>query len=208
MERPHKKNVFLSSPQQLFLRVLAIVLVAEMALISLLILFYPEEHGLFISIANATMLVLLSAPFLWYFVVHPLRCTALAEHLQAGLIESFNPAAERMFGYKPEEVLGKPLTHLIPKRYRDAHQQGLSRNQSTSEFRLTGKTLELHGLRGGGSEFPLELSFSAWKTGTEAHYAGIMREITERKQTESALAEKKSKIQLLQEVAKSVERGQ
>lgn len=102
----------------------------------------------------------------------------------SGNIIFWNNGARAIFGYEEEEVLGKPLTFLMPERYRDAHRRGLERYRSTGETRVIGKTVELHGLGKGGSEFPLELSLATWKTGAGTFYSGIIRDITERKQAE------------------------
>jgi PAS domain S-box-containing protein len=82
-----------------------------------------------------------------------------------GNIVSWNRGAQTIFGYTEEEVLGEPLTLLMPERYREAHQSGLERMQSTGESRVIGKTVELHGLRKDGSEFPLALSLATWQGG-------------------------------------------
>jgi len=162
MEHEYKKESVLFSPWRLAFRLLIIIFLVEAVIRFVLITFFPEEHGVLISIADAAMLVILSAPFLWYFIVHPLRRAAIAEHLQAatiiehsndgiitsneaGMVESFNPAADRMFGFKAEEVLGKPIVQLMPERYRDAHQQKLRRVESAGKSSLLGKTIELHG---------------------------------------------------------------
>jgi PAS domain S-box-containing protein len=101
-----------------------------------------------------------------------------------GKIISWNNSAERNFLYTEEEVLGKPLTIIMPERYRDAHIKGLHRVTSTGESKVIGKTVELYGLRKDGSEFPIELSLSSWKTDKETFYGGIIRNITERKNAE------------------------
>src|SRR3990172_7645673 len=77
---------------------------------------------------------------------------------------SWNNAAERIFLYTEEEVLGKPLTIIIPERYRDAHIKGLHRVTTTGESKVIGKIVEMSGLKKDGSEFPMELSLSSWKT--------------------------------------------
>ena len=197
---------FLPAPRRLFLTVLAIVFLAEAAVMFLLKVLLPDLHPLADSIADPAMMVALSAPFLWWFLVRPLRRIAVAEHVRAatvirrardgiitmneqGLVEAFNPAAERIFGYRAEEVAGKPLTLLMPERYRDAHQRGVERVRATGTSDiLEGRMLEGHGLRRDGTEFPLECSVAAWTTGTETRFVGIVRDITERKRAEEALA--------------------
>ena len=109
----------------------------------------------------------------------------LADHW--GHIISWNKAAQRLFGYTTKEVLGRPLTLLMPARYRDAHQRGVERLRTTGESRVIGKTMELYGLRKDGSEFPLELSLSTWKAKAGTFYSGIIRDITERKQLQDQL---------------------
>ena len=104
-----------------------------------------------------------------------------------GNIIAWNKGAEAIFGYGEEEVLGKPIAFVMPERYRDAHKRGLERFRSTGESHFKGRTVELHGLRKDGSEFPLELSLSSWKADEAIFYNGIIRDITERKRAEEAL---------------------
>jgi PAS domain S-box-containing protein len=104
-----------------------------------------------------------------------------------GNILFWNQAAETMFGYSADEMLGKPLTLIIPERFINAHLSGLKRVISKGESKVIGKTLELAGLRKDGGEFPLELSLSAWETAGGTFFAGIARDITERKRAEEEL---------------------
>src|SRR3989442_1133835 len=109
----------------------------------------------------------------------------LADH-RARII-SWNGAACRLFGYSVEEVEGKPLTLLIPARYREAHQQEIQRLRSNGHTRMIGKTIELYGLKKDGREFPFELSLATWKSKDAVFYSGIIRNITERKQAQERL---------------------
>ena len=104
-----------------------------------------------------------------------------------GEITFFNPAAEATFSYRSDDVLRKPLWHLMPERYRDAHRKGLERYTLTGEAHVIGKTVELWGRRKDGTEFPLELSLSTWETTEGSFYTGIIRDITKRKQAEEQL---------------------
>src|SRR3989441_3256331 len=101
-----------------------------------------------------------------------------------GRITYFNPAAERIFGYSSAEASGQPLTLLMPERFHSAHRAGLKRFLATREARVIGKSIELVGRRKNGNEFPLSLSLSAWETGSETSFTGILRDITEHKQAE------------------------
>lgn len=102
----------------------------------------------------------------------------------SGKIISWNRGAENIFGYAEEEVILKPLTILMPERYREAHQKGFERMHSTGESRIAGKIIELYGLRKDGDEFPLEISLSLWKFHEETFCTAIVRDITEHKKLE------------------------
>jgi PAS domain S-box-containing protein len=116
-----------------------------------------------------------------------------------GRIVSWNRAAEAMFGYSEEEVLGRPLTLLMPERYRESHQRGVARLQATGQSHLVGKVVELQGLRKSGAEFPLELSLGTWKAKDETFLSGILRDITERKRTERRQAAQYAVSRILSE---------
>jgi two-component system, sensor histidine kinase len=100
------------------------------------------------------------------------------------VVRSFNHGAERIFGYRAEEVIGQPVTLLMPERYRDLCAAGLQRYLETGEARVIGGTTELVGLRNDGSEVPIELSLGEMHEGEERLFTGIIREISERKQAE------------------------
>jgi PAS domain S-box-containing protein len=106
----------------------------------------------------------------------------LADH--TGRILSWNKSAESMFGYTEEEMFGKPLTLIMPTRYREAHTQGMKRLQTTGEARVIGKTVALHGLKKSGQEFPIELSLNSWTTGGQPSYSGFIRDISFREHKE------------------------
>ena len=118
-----------------------------------------------------------------------------------GIVVSLNRGAERIFGYREEEVLGKALSLLMPERYREAHLRGINRMRTTGESKIIGKAVELHGLRKDGSEFPLELSLATWTTGEKTFYGGIIRDIAERKQAEEDLKEKESQLVVQEKMA-------
>ena len=106
----------------------------------------------------------------------------------AGCIVEWNPAAERIFGYKRAEVIDKNLGELIvPPAYREAHDQGLQRLQRTGESRLLGKPVEISAMRRDGSEFPVELTIIEIERNNERYYSAFMRDITARKEAEAKI---------------------
>ncbi len=103
-------------------------------------------------------------------------------------ITFWNQGAQRIFGYFEEEVVGKSVTILIPDRYKQHHRDGMKRYLKTRRPALIGKTAELQARRKDGTEFPIELSLSTWTSMEGTFFTGIIRDISLRKQTESALA--------------------
>lgn len=104
-----------------------------------------------------------------------------------GRIRFWNPGAARIFGYGAEEVLGQPLTMLMPERFHESHTQGIRRYVETRDARVVGRTVELAGRRKNGTEFPLELSLGAAQLDGGMSFTGVIRDITERKRTQEAL---------------------
>src|ERR671916_805236 len=106
-----------------------------------------------------------------------------------GMIRWFNRGAERIFGHRAEEVVGQPVTLLMPERYRELCVAGLHRYLRTGEAHVVGGTTELVGLRKDGSEFPIEMSLGETYEDGEQLFTGIIQDVTERKRAERALRE-------------------
>lgn len=114
---------------------------------------------------------------------------------QDGRITYFNPGAERIFGHRTGEVLGAPLSVLIPERFHEAHLRGLTRRVSAGPDPWVGRTLELIGRRSDGTEFPAELSLaSQWHDGTPT-FIGIVRDVSSRKEAERALLQNTAELE-------------
>ncbi|MBI4782458.1 MAG: PAS domain S-box protein [Oscillatoriophycideae cyanobacterium NC_groundwater_1537_Pr4_S-0.65um_50_18] len=104
-------------------------------------------------------------------------------------ITLFNKGAEKVFGYSATEVMGQPLTLLLPKRSSNVHQRYVSEfAQSTEIARQMGERGEISGRRKDGSEFPAEASISRLELGDERVVTAILRDISDRKQAEAAQA--------------------
>ena len=112
-----------------------------------------------------------------------LDCIVTIDH--QGCITEFNPAAEATFGYRREEVVGKPLADvIIPPSLRDKHRQGLARRLATGEGRVLGRRVEMTAMRADGSEFPVELALARIPLDGPPSFTGYMRDITERRLSE------------------------
>jgi diguanylate cyclase (GGDEF)-like protein/PAS domain S-box-containing protein len=106
-----------------------------------------------------------------------------------GIVRWFNRGAERIFGYGSKEVIGQPVTLLMPERYRELCVAGLHRYLRTGEARVVGGTTELVGLRKDASEFPIEMSLGETYEDGQRLFTGVIRDVTERKEVEKALKE-------------------
>jgi len=106
---------------------------------------------------------------------------------ESGTITDVNVGAERMFGYGPSELVGRPLTVLMPERFHDGFVAGLKRFLETESSDVIGSVVEFTGRRRDGGEFPLDLSLSEWSLHGVHHFTGVMRDISERKRAQEEL---------------------
>ena len=106
----------------------------------------------------------------------------------AGTIAYVNAAAARLFAHQPADMIGAPITMLIPERLRDAHRAGLSRFVRTGRGRIVGTTVELAAVRADGHEFPIELSLGTTGEGPARILTAVIRDLTDRRRRERHLA--------------------
>jgi PAS domain S-box-containing protein len=106
---------------------------------------------------------------------------------EQGEIESFNPAAERIFGYRAAEVIGKNVTLLMPSPYQEEHDAYLARYLRTGERQIIGIGREVVGKRREGTTFPMDLSVGETYIGTQRIFTGIVRDISRRKRATEEL---------------------
>jgi adenylate cyclase len=104
-----------------------------------------------------------------------------------GNVLLWNARAAEMFGYTSDEMIGEPVSAVVPSRFREAHSEGVARVAAGGEQHVIGSTVELAGLHRDGREFPIELSLATWNAGGRQLFSGIIRDITERKMAEDAL---------------------
>ncbi|GAB3444636.1 PAS domain S-box protein [Insolitispirillum peregrinum] len=113
-----------------------------------------------------------------------------------GRIESFNTAAERIFGYTAAEVAGQPVHMLIPSGQRQMHGQYLENYLETGHKKIIGIGREEVAQRKDGTVFPIELAVSELRIGGRILFTGVVRDITERKEAEAALRASEERHQL------------
>src|SRR5688500_4495182 len=108
---------------------------------------------------------------------------------ERGVIESINPAAEKIFGYARQEVIGKNIKMLMPSPYRENHDGYLANYRDTGQAKIIGIGREVVGQRKDGTLFPMDLSVSEVKFANRRLFTGFVRDISERKQLEKAVLE-------------------
>ena len=112
----------------------------------------------------------------------------------AGLIVSFSAAAERLFGYREAEVVGRNVSLLMPSPYRDRHDGYIARYEATGERRIIGIGRVVTGLRRDGSEFPIELAVGEAREGEHRLFTGFIRDLTAQQLAELRLKELQSEL--------------
>ena len=119
----------------------------------------------------------------------------------SGKIVYVNKSTCAAFDYKEADLLGKNVTILMPKKYRAEHKQSMGRFLKTHKPYIIGKTVELVGVKNDGTEFPIELSLSVMNDEQGTLFAGVIRDISDRKKVERDLAENQTKLEAAQRIA-------
>lgn len=104
-----------------------------------------------------------------------------------GDIEFVNPSACALFGYRKSEMIGRPITIIVPERMRGAHMAGLARVAAGEKPNLGGKTVEVSAVKKDGSEFPIEITLSIWEGKGGLCAGAVIKDISERRERESRL---------------------
>ncbi|MDG9670585.1 PAS domain S-box protein [Hahella sp. CR1] len=114
-----------------------------------------------------------------------------------GVIETFNPAAERIFGYDEEEVIGCNVHMLMPSPFREHHDDYLNNYLQTGKAQIIGIGREVLGQRKDGSLFPLDLAVTEMQVEGRRMFTGVVRDISERKASELALQDREARVRAI-----------
>ncbi|KAB2881521.1 PAS domain S-box protein [bacterium] len=113
----------------------------------------------------------------------------------SGYIVGWNRGAERVFGYKETEIVGKSLVQIIPNEFQADKRSGSRLRDIGGVEYVMGKTTEVRGLRNDNKMFPIEFSLSEWKTSEGQFFTGIMRDISDRKSAEDKIRQLSAAIE-------------
>ena len=111
-----------------------------------------------------------------------------------GIIQSFSATAEKLFGYLPEETVGRNVSILMPEPHRSQHDGFLARYMATGERRIIGVGRLVVGQRKDGSTFPMELAVGEMRSGDRRFFTGFIRDLTERQQTQQRLQDLQAEL--------------
>ncbi|MBP2251007.1 PAS domain S-box-containing protein [Halarchaeum solikamskense] len=116
-----------------------------------------------------------------------------------GTIQFVNRAAEEMFGYERDSLVGEPLTTLVPPRHREAHLDAMERYLETGERTIDWKAVEFPGRHRDGHEIPLSVSFNEFEEDDERRFVGVLRDISDRVRMEEDLRERERRFRQMAE---------
>jgi two-component system sensor kinase FixL len=126
---------------------------------------------------------------------------------RTGRVSLYNPACERIFGWTPDEVLGRNVSMLMPERYARQHDGFIGNYIDTGRPRIIGIGREVEGLRKDGSEFPMDLSVGEFESDGEHLFVGIVRDLTERVAAERRLRDLQAQLTHMGRVGAVAEMG-
>ena len=117
-----------------------------------------------------------------------------------GLIRFANPAVEHVFGYRPDELVGRSLEVLQPEHLRESHFRAVERYLKTDRKGANWHAIEMPAVRKDGTEIPVEAAFSDMECDGKRWFVGFIRDISERKRTEKELQENQEQFRVAREI--------
>ena len=147
---------------------------------------------IFVVAIGALLFIRVSNPIIHRLEVSAAKTRAILDTVvdgiitidERGMVESLNPAAERIFGFSASEVIGNNVTMLMPSPYREEHDDYLRHYRATGEKRIIGIGREVTGRRKDGSTFPMDLAVGEVQLSGKRLFTAAVRDVTDRKRAE------------------------
>jgi PAS domain S-box-containing protein len=156
---------------------------------------YPSKTGLSVYLRDITARKEHERKLEQYRTLTEAANDAIVTINDESIIQTVNPAVTDIFGYEPAKVIGEPLTMLMSDDLAAQHRAALQQYLETGERTLNWSNVEVSGRRADGSEVPLSLSFSEAEYDDQRFFTGIIRDVTERREREQALAYRKALLE-------------
>jgi PAS domain S-box-containing protein len=204
------------SPVRLLAVLLLLIFVAEAVAMLLLDATLPGDLPAWAeSLLDAGLLTAVCVPFLWRYYLRPLKVSLEGETGKAqavmntaadgivviderGIVQCFNSAAEKIFGYTEAEMVGGTLNRLMPSPDRERHDGYIARYLATGEAHIVDTVRVVEGMRKDGTVFPMELAVSEVPLSSNRRlFTGIVRDVSERRQAEEALRQAHEQLEAI-----------
>lgn len=207
--KARKLPTFFKTPVGVVFALGLLIMLVELLIMSVINAPIISEHlsGVYSNLLDSILLTLIISPVLYSLVFKRLKSDELLRQINAsaqevivivndqGCITDWNPAAQKNFQYTQEEAIGKQLHQLLaPSHYHNDVVRGFANFQKTGKGPWIDVIKEVTAVRKDGSEFPAELSVTAFKVKGGWHAVGVLRDISERKQAQDTLRASEDKF--------------
>lgn len=203
----NRNNLLESSPITITLQIVGILFLIELTIMYLMSLTINNDVRVSInSLIDSIILSIILIPIIYIWLkreaknIHAITdnvADAVIVINEKGIVEYFNVAAQKMFGYSEKEIIGKSINILIPPPYKDKHDEYIDNYLKTGVKHIIGIGREIEGLRKDGSIFPIYIAVSEIRRNNKVSFVGIIQDISERKESE---ANQKKLIQIIRAV--------
>jgi len=205
------------SPLRLIMTMMVMIFLAE-AFVMLLFVLAGHDITISESLMDATLLSLMIAPGMYFVLFKPMReqqgqvlrsekwLKDITDHLpeallsidENGIVKSFNPAAETMFGFPAQDVIGRSVNLLMSDEEAREHDRHIRHYLETGKSNVLGHIRELEAKRRNGEMFPIELQVRVLKSNHHTYFVGMIRDISERRREEVRQERIKKRIERAQ----------
>lgn len=210
------------SPITTVIQIVGLIFVLELIVMFIVSIITGQTVVSKAGLLDAMMLAILSAPFLYYLIVKPLNKEIKQQITQIssivhyamngivviddrGIIHLFNPSAERIFGYKANEIIGESIDLLMPEPFASEHDSYIQNYLKTGKAKILDiGPREVSGKRKDGTVFPMQLSSSNMLFDDKRMFLGIVEDISHRKQSEENLQKNYEQLQKIYSLASTI----